>query len=180
MPLVAMLCSVVGAGAASGRPANLKVGQGFAISKTGMVCVFAGPANQIGLACLYGPTVKSAYSFRLDETRLLVFRRTPSGTVQVGAWTEPKGAVAQGHSAAVSNVSFAGQVSSGSQFGAAGTDLGCGVYTVKGTVSVACFKRAGKGVLNGSYAVALGRSSVEVSRFRDGKGTTVYVGSPVS
>jgi hypothetical protein len=174
------VCWVGGAGAATQGPATLAVGQAVGVSGTDMVCAFGGPANQIGLACLHtSSTAKSAYSFRIDETRLLVFRRAKGATVRLRAWTEPASAIAQGHSAAVSNFTSVGQVSAGSQFDAMGTDLACSVYTFKGTVQVACFKRNASGILNGSYAVALGGTSVQVSRFQAGQGTTVFVGKPV-
>jgi hypothetical protein len=135
--------------------------------------------NQSGLACIHtSSTAKSAYSFRLDETRLLVFRRVTGSTVQLGAWTEPAAAIEQARSAAVSSFTSVGHVSAGSQFAAAGTDLGCSVYTFKGTVQVACFKQNAKGALNNSYAVALGGTTVQVSRFQAGQGTTVFVGKP--
>lgn len=177
LPVVGAVCWVGGAGAANGGATILAVGQGVGVSGTDMVCAFGGPANQIGLACLHtSSTAKSAYSFRIDETRLLVFRRAKGNTVQLGAWTEPASAIAQGHSAAVSNFTSVGQVSAGSQIDAKGTDLGCSVYTFKGTINVACFKRNAKGILNGSYAVALGGGTVQVSRFQAGQGTTVFVG----
>ncbi len=177
LAVVGAFCWVGGAGAASGGPATLAVGQGVGVSGTDMVCAFGGPANQIGLACLHtSSTAKSAYSFRIDETRLLVFRRAKGRTVRLRAWTEPSSAIAQGHSAAVSNFTSVGQVSAGSQFNARGTDLACSVYTFKGTLQVACFKQNAKGILNGSYAVALGGTTVQVSRFEGGHGTTVFVG----
>lgn len=107
-----------------------------------------------------------------------MFRRVKGSTIQLGAWTEPASAIAQGRSGAVSNFTSVGRVSAGSQFDAAGTDLGCSVYTFKGTVEVACFKQNAKGALNGSYAVALGGTTVQVSRFQAGQGTTVFVGKP--
>jgi hypothetical protein len=169
----------VGLGRRAGGATILAVGQGVGVSGTDVVCAFGGPANQIGLACLHtSSTATSAYSFRIDETRLLVFRRAKGSTVQLGAWTEPASAIAQGHSAAVSNFTSVGQVSAGSQIDAKGTDLGCSVYTFKGTLQVACFKRNAKGILNGSYAVALGGATVQVSRFQNGHGTTVFVGKP--
>jgi hypothetical protein len=144
-----------------------------------MVCAFGGPANQSGLACLHtSSTAKSAYSFRLDETRLRVFRRVNGSTKELGAWTEPASAIAQARPGAVSNFTSVGQVSAGSQFNAAGTDLGCSVYTFKGIVQVACFKQNAKGALNRSYAVALGGTTVEVSHFQAAQGTTVFVGKP--
>jgi len=109
---------------------------------------------------------------------LLVFRRGKGSAVKLGTWKEPASAIAQGHSAAVSSFTTIGQVSAGSRFDAAGTDLGCSVYTFKGTVQVACFKQNAAGILNGSYAVALGGATVQVSRFRAGQGTTVFVGRP--
>jgi hypothetical protein len=177
--LAALLVGTVvdSAGGARRGPATLAVGQAVGVSGTDMVCAFGGPANQIGLACLHtSSTAKSVYSFRIDETRLLVFRRAKGRTVQLHAWTEPASAIAQGHSAAVSNFTTVGQVSAGSQLEAMGTDLACSVYTFKGTLQVACFKRNAKGILNGSYAVALGGRTVQVSRFQALHGTTVFVG----
>jgi hypothetical protein len=174
---VGALCWVGVAGAATRGPTTLAVGQAVGVSGTDMVCAFGGPANQIGLACLHtSSTAKSAYSFRIDETRLVVFRRAKGRTVQLRAWTEPSSAIAQAHSAAVANFTSVGEVSAGSQFDAAGTDLACSVYTFKGTVQVACFKRNAKGILNGSYAVALGGTTMQVSRFQALHGTTVFVG----
>jgi hypothetical protein len=179
VPFVGAVCWVGGAGAANGGVTTLALGQAVGISGTDMVCAFGGPANQSGLACLHtSSTAKSAYSFRIDETRLRVFRRAKGSTVKLGTWKEPASAIAQGHSAAVSNFTSIGQVSAGSHFDAAGTDLGCSVYTFKGTVQVACFKQNATGVLNGSYAVALGGATVQVSRFQAGQGTTVFVGKP--
>jgi hypothetical protein len=171
------VCWVGGAVAANGGPTTLTLGQGVSVSGTDMVCAFGGPANQTGLACLHtSPTAKSAYSFRIDETRLLVFRRAKGRTVQLRGWTEPASSIAQGHTAAVSNFTSVGQVSAGSQFNAAGTDLACSVYTFKSTLQVACFKRNAKGILNGSYAAALGGTTMQVSRFQALHGTTVFVG----
>jgi hypothetical protein len=180
VPLVGAVCWVGGAGAANGSATTLALGQAVGVSGTDTVCAFGGPANQIGLACLHtSSTAKSAYSFRIEETRLFVFRRGKSSTVQLGTWKEPASTIAQGHSAAVTNFTTIGQVSAGSHFDAAGTDLGCSVYTFKSTVQVACFKQNATGILNGSYAVALGGATVQVSRFRAGQGTTVFVGKPL-
>jgi hypothetical protein len=177
---VGALCWLGVAGAANGGPSTLTVGQGVGVAGTDMVCAFGGPANQIGLACLHtSSTAKAAYSFRIDETRLLVFRRAKGRTVQLRAWTEPASAITQGHSAAVSQFTSIGQVSAGSQFSAAGTDLACSVYTFKGALQVACFKRNSKGILDGSYAVALGGTTIQVSRFQALHGTTVFVGKSV-
>jgi hypothetical protein len=177
MLAVGAVCWVGGAGATNRGAATLALGQGVGVSGTDMVCAFGGPANQAGLACLHtSSTAKSAYSFRIDETRLLVFRRAKGRTVRLHAWTEPASAIAQGHSAAVSNFTSVGQVSAGSQFNARGTDLACSVYTFKGTLQVACFKQNAKGILNGSYAVALGGRTVQISRFQASHGTTVFVG----
>lgn len=145
-----------------------------------MVCAFGGPANQIGLACLHtSATAKSVYSFRLEESRLLVFRQTAGKTVQVGAWKEPAAAIAEARSAAISSFKSVGTVSAGGHFSAAKSDLGCNVYSFKGVVNVACFKLDARGVLNGSYAVALGGTTTQVSRFQAGHGTTVFVGKPL-
>jgi hypothetical protein len=177
--LVASLPLVGPARAANGGPTVLVPGQGIGVSGTDMVCAFGGPANQIGLACLHtSATAKSAYSFRLEETRLLVFRRTAGKTVQLGAWKEPT-AIAEPRSAAISSFKSVGTVSAGGHFSAAKSDLGCNVYSFKGVVNVACFKLDAGGVLNGSYAVALGGTTTQVSRFHAGHGTTVFAGKPL-
>jgi hypothetical protein len=85
---------------------------------------------------------------------------------------------AQRRSAAVSRFRLIGQVAAGTRFVAAGTGLGCSVYGAARTVNVACFKLGTKSILNRSYAVALGVAGVQVSRFEDGKATTVFVGTP--
>jgi hypothetical protein len=176
---LAALCWVAGAGAAGGTTV-LKVGQAVGVAGTDMVCAFGGPANQIGLACLHtGSKPASAYSFRIDEADLRVFRSATGGAAQLGVWKEPAAGIAQSRSAAVSNFKSVGQVSVGGYFRAAGGDLSCSVYSFKGVVQVACFKVNAKGTLDGSYAVGLGGSTVQVSRFQGGKGTTVFVGKPV-
>jgi hypothetical protein len=150
------------------------------VSGTDVVCAFGGPANQIGLACLHtrskpGPV----YSFRINETTLRVFRAATGGAVQLGVWKEPATGIAQPRAAAVSNFKSVGRVSAGNYVDAAGTDLRCKAYSFNGVVRIACFKVNAKGVVDGSYAVALGDSTVQVSRFQGGQGTTVFVGKPV-
>jgi len=116
---------------------------------------FRGPANQSGLACLHtSSTAKSAYSFRLDETRLRVFRRVNGSTKEL----------APGRSRRRRLRRLAG---SGLELHVRRPSLGresvqrsgyrsrCSVYTFKGIVQVACFKQNAKGALNRSYAVAL-------------------------
>ena len=71
-----------------------------------------------------------------------------------------------------------GRVASGSHSALRDRDLGCNVYSFKGIINVACFKLDAKGVLNGSYAVALGGTTTQVSRFQAGRGTTMFVGKP--
>ncbi len=166
--------------AANGGATVLKPGQGVAVSGTDMVCAFGGPANEIGLACLQtSPAAKSLYSFRLEEGRLLVFRSVGGKTARVGGWKEPAGRIAQRRSSTISHFKSVGQVSVGNRFNAAGSDLGCNVYSFKAAVVVACFKLTAKGILNGSYAAALSANGAQVSRFRGGQGTTVFVGNPI-
>jgi hypothetical protein len=159
----------------------LKVGQAVSISGTDVVCAFGGPTNQIGLACLHTRSKSGyVYSFRIDEEALRVFRATTSGAVQVGVWKEPAAGIQQPHSSAVSKFNSIGRVSSGSYLDAAGTDIRCKIYFFKGAIQVACFKVDTKGIMDGSYAVALGGLTVQVSRFQAGRGTTVFVGRRIS
>ena len=133
--------------------------------------------NQIGLACLHTRSKSGyVYSFRIDEEALRVFRATTNGTVQVGVWKEPASGIQQPHSGAVSKFNSTGRISSGSYLDVAGTDIRCKIYSFRGVSQVACFKVDTKGTVDGSYAVALGGSTVQVSRFQTGRGTTVFVG----
>ena len=184
--LVLTLCSLVAvssataARAASRGTTVLTVGEALGISGTDMVCAFGGPVNQIGLACLHtGSNAASVYSFRIDETNLQVFKATSSsGVIRLGVWKEPAAGIAEGRSAAVSKFKSVGQVPVGGHFEAAGSDLSCEVYSFTGVVQVACFKVNARGALNGSYGVGLGGSTVQVSRFEGGRGTTAFVGGP--
>ena len=177
LAVVAALCLGGAAGARNERTTVLAPGQGVTVSGTDMVCAFGGPADQIGLACLHtSSAAKSAYSFRVQETTLRVFRRTGATTAQLRAWKEPAAGMKQRRSATIAHFKSVGAVSIGSRFTAARSDLSCSVYSFKGTINVACFKLSAKGTMDGSYAVALGGATVQVSRFQGGHGTTVFIG----
>jgi hypothetical protein len=158
-------------------PLALRHGEGVAVSGTDMVCAFGGPANKVGLACLHsGSNAKARYSFRIDEDELLAFRRAAGRTSRAGGWKEPRSRFSEPRSPAISSFKLVGRLGAGTHFNAAGTDLGCSIYSFSGTINVACFKRGRNVIQNGSYAVALGGLTLQVSRFEGGHGTTVFVG----
>ncbi len=97
-------------------------------------------------------------------------------TSRAGGWKEPRSRFSEPRSSAISSFKLVGRLAAGARFNAAGTDLGCSIYSFSGTINVACFKRDRNVIENGSYAVALGGLTLQVSRFEAGHGTTVFVG----
>ncbi len=176
--MAAELCASAAALGAGAKPLTLGLGQGVAVSGTDIVCAFGGPANQVGLACLHSsPKGKAAFSFRIDENEVAAFRSASGRTTRVGGWKEPVSRIPQPRSEAVSDFRLVGHVPVGAHFSAAGADLGCTVYAFKGRTEVACFKLDSGGLpQNGSYAAALDARGLQVSRFQDGHGRTVFVG----
>lgn len=176
MVAVVLSTGVAQASVRSG-PLALRHGDGVAVSGTDMICAFGGPANKVGLACLHsGSNAKARYSFRIDEDELLAFRSATGRTSQVGGWKEPRSRFSEPQSPAVSSFKLVGRLGAGASFNAAGTDLSCSIYSFSGTLNVACFKRDRNMIQNGSYGVALGGLTLQVSRFEGGHGTTVFVG----
>jgi hypothetical protein len=180
--VLAAAVAVVAAGAAhasvGAKTLALKPGDGIAVAGTDLVCAFGGPANHVGLACLHGNAkAKAPYSFRLDEAQLVAFRTTNGHARRVGLWREPAGRIAQPRSHAVSQFKLVAELGAGKRFAAAGTDLQCSVYAFHGAMNVACFKLDAKGIAERSYAAALSATALQVSRFHNGHGTTVLVGT---
>jgi hypothetical protein len=174
--LIACLLTAAAANAA-GRPKPITLGPGQAvvIAKTDIVCVFGGPANEIGIGCLHETT--GTYSFRIDEN-LVRGLRTQSGKLsQVGSWKEPR-TLKQAGSPVVSSFKVVATLPLGGRFIGAGTDIGCLVIGV-GAPLVACFKLgAGKGYpVAGSYAATLGTGGLEVDRYDAAHhGKSVFIG----
>ena len=85
--------------------------------------------------------------------------------------------MSQAKSPAVSNFKLGPTLGIGGRMLAAGTDIGCLVYSHSGRPNVACFKLGpGKGYpVTGSYAAALDATGLQVSQFdASHKGTTIY------
>jgi hypothetical protein len=180
---LATLVALLGASAATARtgakPVVLKHGQGITVAGTDMTCGFAGPANHGGVSCQHSSSkAKVPFSFRIEENELLAYRIAKGRVTVAGAWKEPRGTIAEPRSAAVSRFKLVAKLAPGGKFDAVGSDLGCSVYAFKGKTVVACFKFDAKGIADGSYAAALSNSALQVSRFQNGNGTTVFVGSP--
>lgn len=180
--LLVTVVALLGVGAAAARtgakPVLLGRGQGVIVAGTDMTCGFAGPPNHIGVSCQHtSAKARMPFSFRIEENELLAFRIAQGRTKQVKAWKQPPGRIKEPRSAAISRVRLIARVAPGGRFDAVGTDLGCSVYTFKAKTNVACFKLNAKGIVDGSYAAALGDSALQVSRFQNGHGTTVFIGS---
>jgi hypothetical protein len=163
--LLAVGVLVAGAGAqAAAKPITLGPGQAVLIAGTDIVCVFGGPANQIGMACLH--TKAGTYSFRIDEQQARGFRKRSGRLTQVGAWKQPK-TLAQPKSPAVSGFKVVATLPVGGRVLAGGSDLACIVTTDNGGPEIACFKIGpGKGYpVVGSYAALLSPTTFEVDRY---------------
>jgi hypothetical protein len=175
--LTACLLTAAAANAARrAKPITLGPAQAVVIAKTDIVCVFGGPANEIGIGCLHEKT--GTYSFRIDEN-LVRGLRTQSGKLsQVGSWKEPH-TLKQASSPAVSSFKVVATLPVGGRFIGAGTDIGCLVIGGAGAPLVACFKLgAGKGYpVAGSYAATLGTGGLEVDRYDSAHhGKSVFIG----
>jgi hypothetical protein len=178
--LLLAVAASAGAGSvsATAQPLVLRPGQAVAVVGTDVVCAFGGPANQIGIACLHtSQKAQAAFSFRLSENELLAFRKNSGKTVRIGSWRQPTSSYPEPRSRAVSRFKLAGSLRVGGRFVAAQTDLACTIYAFHSMTEVACFKTDSRGVpLDNSYAIALDKLGIQVSRFKDGHGTTVFVG----
>jgi hypothetical protein len=175
--LIGCLLTAAAANAgARANPVTLGPAQAVVIAKTDIVCVFGGPANEIGIGCLHEKT--GTYSFRIDENVLRGFRTQSGKLSQVGSWKEPR-TVKQSSSPAVSSFKVTATLPVGGRFLAAGTDIGCIVVGSSGAPLVGCFKLgAGKGYpVVGSYAATLGTTGFEVDRYDAAHhGKSVFVG----
>jgi hypothetical protein len=158
------------------KPITLRPAQAVVIAKTDIVCVFGGPANEIGIGCLHERT--GTYSFRIDENLVRGLRTQAGKLSQVGSWKEPR-TLKQASSPAVSSFNVVATLPPGGRFIGVGTDVGCLVIGSAGAPLVACFKLgAGKGYpVAGSYAATLGTAGLEVDRYDAAHhGKSVFIG----
>jgi hypothetical protein len=163
--LTACLLTAAAANAARrAKPITLGPAQAVVIAKTDIVCVFGGPANEIGVGCLHEKT--GTYSFRIDENFVRSLRTQSGKLSQVGSWKEPH-TLKQASSPAVSSFKVVATLPVGGRFIGAGTDIGCLVIGGAGAPLVACFKLgAGKGYpVAGSFSATLGTGGLEVDRY---------------
>lgn len=163
------------AGQLSG-PITLGRGQAVLIDKTDLICVFGGPANEIGMACLHTKTsAKASYTFRLDENDVKIYRRVAGKTSVIRTWSEPV-TRKQPRSPAVSSFNPVGSLTIGGRVRPAGMDIGCAVYAAAGHPVVECAKlgRDGHPLADG-YAASLSSVSLQVARFDAAhRSTTVF------
>jgi hypothetical protein len=177
-----LLAAGAGASAAAARatakPITLGPGQSVLIARTDIVCVFGGPVNEIGIACLHTTTsTRATYTFRLNEDNVKIYRRVAGKTDVIHAWREPA-TLKQPRSPAVSTFKSVGSLALGGQFRPAGMDIGCVVYAVDGHPVVECAKLArDTHPLANGYAASLSSVSLQVARFDAAhRSTTMFVG----
>jgi hypothetical protein len=163
-----VLMSPAGLGAAERKSAAITLGPGQAvlIDKTDLICVFGGPANEIGMACLHTKTsAKTTYTFRLDENDVKIYRRLAGKTSVIRTWREPV-TRKQPRSPAVSTFNPVGSLTVGGRVRPAGMDIGCAVYAFTGHPIVECAKLGRDGhPLARSYAASAGPGGIEVARY---------------
>ena len=159
-------------------PITLGPGQAVLVAKTDIICVFGGPANEIGMACLHTKTSsKPTYTFRLDENDVKIYRRSAGKTIVVHTWRQPV-TLKQPRSPAVASFKSVGSLALGGQFKPAGMDIGCAVYAVAGHPVVECAKLGSDThPLAGGYVASLSSVSLQVARFDAAhRSTTVFTG----